>query len=335
MAQTSEDRFFEREGLSSFLRKPFDVGMPGVEVTGAPPLHRSGSSGPDNGAIPRLRRIRDARHTHDRADDIGALFDWTTKGQPRFVHLLGHGAGGLFDVGDGQNRITTAGCLHVWNRYYWAAHLERTSKYDENRQVKVPDDGILFSGALMLEGCCVAEGSEGRRFMKELADTTLRTVFAYTGLITVRAHSVWFQKGHAWIRQDPLASQSTVEVQQLDKSLVRSTTLGASGLGDGREPDDIESFEVTSLLHSATVRIAPDHVAALVRELFHSASFKPDGAPAGILTHRIDIRFRSSAPLAVNVYARRLAMVEDGPAYLVGPQFDRLLEVYFKAGPPS
>lgn len=330
-ALLTEDHFFEQHSLESPLWKPFDVGFGGVEITKAPPQHRSASTGPDNGAIPRLRKIRGAKRTHSKSDDIGALFDWTTQGQPRFIHLLGHGAGGLFDVGDGQTRITESGCLHSYNIYYWTKHMERTSKYDENRQVKVPANDVLYSGGLLLEGCCVAEGTEGLRFMKELADITLRTVFAFTGLITVRESSVWFQKGHAWMRQNPLASKPSVEVRQLDKSLLRSNSLASTGLGEGMEPDDIENIEVTSLLHgNASVRLPADEAASVVEQLFYSNSFRAEGEPIGILTHRFRITYRERAPLMVDVYARRLARTNTGLTYLVGPELDRLLAPYFQ-----
>jgi hypothetical protein len=329
MALLSESHFFEQRSLDSLLRTPFDVGL-GVEIAGAPPDHRSGSTGPDNGAIPRLRRIRNAKRTHSTSDDLGALFDWTTTGQPRFIHLLGHGAGGLFDVGDGQTRITESGCLHAYNDYYWTKHMERTSKYDENRRVKVPANDVLYSGGLLLEGCCVADGVDGIHFMKKLADTTLRTVFAFTGLITVHERSVWFEKGHAWMRQDPLASSATVEVRQLDKGLVRHSSVASTGLGEGTEPTDIEALEITSLLHgNKTTTLTAEQASTLISQLFYSNGFKPEGEAAGIVTHRFRITYRGRAPLAVDLYARRLALTDAGIAYLVGPELVRLLATLF------
>lgn len=333
MALLSEQIFFEQRALDALFWKPFNVGIfGGTEITGAKPDHISGSTGADNGAIPRLRRIRKAKRTHGKSDDIGALFDWTTMAQPRFIHLLGHGASGLFEVGDGQQQITEAGCLRSYNRSYWESHLARTSKYDENRQVKVPAEDVYYSGGLMLEGCCVAEGARGVRFMKQVADATLRSVFAYTGLITVRDSSVWFQKGHAWIRHDPLASSPTVEVRQLDKSLVRRGSLGATGLGDGVEPEDLEALEVTSALHGGrTIRFTGEPAAELLKQLLYSNGFKAEGEPAGIVTQRIKAIYAARTPLIVTLYAGRMAMTDTGIAYLVGPDLDRLIDMYFEA----
>lgn len=333
MGLLSEHLFFEQRELDALSWAPFNVGrFGGREITGATPDHTSGSTGPDNGAIPRLRKIRKAKRTHSKSDNIGVLFDWTTAGQPLFIHLLGHGASGLFEVGDGQNQLTEAGSLRTYNMSYWESHLARTSKYDENRQVKVPADDVYYSGGLMLEGCCVAEGPRGVRFMKQVADTTLRSVFAYTGLITVRDNSVWFQKGHAWIRHDPLASSPTVEVRQLDKSLVRTVSLGATGLGDGVEPENVEALEVTSALHNGrAIRLTGEQAAKLLAQLLYSNGFKPEGDPVGIVTQHITVIYSSRAPLKVDLYAGRMAVTDAGIAYLVGPEWDRLLDGYMEA----
>ncbi|MEK7954224.1 hypothetical protein [Luteolibacter soli] len=328
-AMLSHSAFFEESPIEH--RKPFDVGRNGVEITEAPPHHRSCSSGPDNGALQWLRSIRNAKLSHGSSDEVGQLFDWNAKGQPRFIHLLGHGASGIFEVGDGQTAITTKGTLQYYNALYWFDRMQRISKWDPNGQPRIPADDVEWSGGLMLEGCGVGDGYIGVRFLKELADCTRREVFAFTGLISVSRTTVTFEKGRAWIRQRPFANTQQVEIQYLHESLVRNTNLEMTGIGEEREPADIASVEVTSLLEGKSKEQSGSSSIELINQLFYSKSFTPEGLPLGILTHRIHINYKNREPLNVEVYAGRFASVAEDLAFIVGPKFEDTVAKHLEA----
>jgi hypothetical protein len=319
-----EGDFFEEKDFHFW--PPFNVGV-GVEICGALPHHRSCSAGPEtNGAVVALCRIRNAQKTHKSSDEIGELFDWVSKGQPRFIHLIGHGTSGLIEVGDGQSVLTTGGSLHCYNSHHWAVPMKRTSKYDDNRSVKVPANDVLYSGGILLEACCVAEGEEGATFLKLLADTTLRTVFAYTGLISIRNNSsVWFEKGHAWLRQDPLSDKPTIEAKPLHSSLIRTGKLQIAGQ-KGMEAGELLSIEINYLLTRSKINFIKEQAKEILDELFYSKGFGLEGKVLGIITHQFTIRFQNQEDLHVDLYSKRLAKTDREISYLVGTRLIEILE---------
>ena len=305
---------------------PFNVGI-GREIRRSTPDHISVSTGPDNGAMEGLRRVYKAQRRHGSFVQLGEMFDW--HGDPaEFITLCGHGDEGFIDVGDGQNGYSREGHLDTMNAYFWMPHMERLSRFIPPREGDY--NYLQWSGGLMLVSCSVANGMNGALFMKALADSSHRVVFAFTGLVTVRGSgAVWYERGHAWLRHEPLTSAPTVEVRQPLLALLRSGSLRDEGFPDGMEVADVVAIRLQRPGPRAAVAVDAQAAPDLYAQLFHSRAFGLDGDVLGRLNYTVTIVYRSQPPLQVEVLAGRLASTGLGAAFLCAPDVrDYLARLY-------
>jgi hypothetical protein len=305
----------------------FNVGKyGGVVINHATPNHMSGSLGADDGTTAKFAALRGAQKAHGSVQDIGKFFDWDQQSQPRFIHLLGHGNSGLFDVGCGQHSITTTGTLLSGFLPYWEPELQRTAGWDPDRNQRTPVSDVDYSGGLVLEGCCVAFGDRGTRLMKEVADATLRDVFAYTGLIYVSDH-VAHERGHSWMRRPPLANKPVVERHYgvSESTLAIRTKLEELIPSDWLDPTDVVAIHIEYVQEGLTIKIDGARCHAIIEQIFHNPGFRQEGSFPAVLTHRISIKQSSSQDISLDILAERLIRSSIGLFYIAGPEFADLV----------
>jgi len=319
-----------------------------------PSIHNHVSLGKDHGAIALLRLHQPALSTHRNIQELGdSLVSAFEKepGPPLFPtpsYILGHGAAGFVDVGDGDFGMSDKGSIRPDNEDVWAPQFARlwTSPASQPSSYgPIPKHRVIYLMSCSTAASAVRDGVRrpvGRDLMQRIANIGNLRVYAWTGLIFVNTDGWKLEPGaamvccmpsdtspaaaallcpeHFWREPTQLkilltqAARASAFVDQ--QPLVSMQTLG---FAQGMEAEDVESISILSPRTGREYIFPPAVATQLFKFLFSSQPFSKDGQIVGAVTARCTVKYRSQPPLTVDLVADRLADTSAGSVFLVSP----------------
>lgn len=294
----------------------------------------SGSSGKDNGAIGTILRLHQGKNTHaTTAQLVNNLARGEDVGRST-LYIAGHGSPGYFETGAGQWGGEPEDSVELATEYVWGEQFAKLKA----------EEGYLDyedrpRAGLYLISCSVLQTPTGIKLAKRLSEITNRTVYGYPGLVYVGDHGVTYEHGRFPMRivadkfaqriPNPEPSRPAWPMQLLRGDI----EIEQMGFGHGKEARDVASIELTARVDGApaTRVLPPDASPILFADLFFGRPFEKHGTCLGVKTAEITIRYMSSPPSQLVVYADGIAEEADSTrCFLTSASFRNTVEMLMK-----